>query len=178
MTILITIVLVLVGLVGLFLIIGLFAKKGYHIERAVIINKPKQDVFNYVKLLRNQDYYSKWVMKDPNMKKDFRGTDGTPGFVYGWNSTDKNAGEGEMEIKKIVEGERMDAEIRFERPMKGISQVVMATESTGPQTTVKWSFTSEMKYPMNAMMAIIPLEKMLGKDMEESLTMLKGNLEK
>ena len=177
MNILIIIVLVLVGIVALFFIIGLFAKKGYVIERAVIINKPTQEVFNYVKLLKNQDYYSKWVMKDPGMKKDFRGTDGTEGFVYGWNSADKNAGEGEMEIKKVIEGSRIDSEIRFVRPMKGISKAVMITEDAGAQTNVKWSFTSEMKYPFNAMMVIIPLEKMLGKDMEESLALLKTELE-
>jgi hypothetical protein len=177
MTILLYIVLALVGIIALFLIVGFFAKKGYFIERSVTINKPKHEVFNYIKLLRNQDYYSKWVMKDPGMKKDFRGTDGTEGFVYGWNSTDKNAGEGEMEIKKITEGERMDAEIRFVRPMSGVSKVVFVTTTNGNQTKTTWSFESEMKYPLNAIMLIIPLEKMLGRDMEESLALLKKNLE-
>jgi uncharacterized protein YndB with AHSA1/START domain len=177
MSILILIVLVLVGLVALFFMIALFAKKGYVIERSVLISKPKQEVFNYVKLLKNQDHYSKWVMKDPGMKKEFRGTDGTEGFVYAWNSTDKNAGEGEMEIKKITEGARIYSEIRFERPMKTVSQAIMETESAGAQTNVKWSFISQMKYPFNALMVIVPLEKMLGKDMEESLALLKKNLE-
>ncbi len=178
MTILITIVLIPIGIIAMLLIIGLFSKKGYHIERSVLINKPKQEVFKYVKLLKNQDYYSKWVMKDPGMKKDFRGTDGTEGFVYGWNSTDKNAGEGEMEIKKIVEDSRMEAEIRFERPMKAVSQAVIITEDAGAQTNVKWSFKSEMKYPLNAMMVFVPIEKILSRDMEESLALLKANLEK
>ena len=101
MNILVTVLLVLVGIIALLLIIGLFSKKGYVIERSVLINKPKQDVFNYIKLMRNQDYFSKWVMKDPGMKKDFKGTDGTEGFIYAWDSTDKNAGKGEMEIKKV-----------------------------------------------------------------------------
>lgn len=177
MNILIIIVLVLVGIVALFFIIGLFAKKGYVIERTITINKPKQEVFDYVKLLKNQDNYSKWVMKDPDMKKDFRGTDGTEGFVYGWNSTDKNAGEGEMEIKKITESSRIDSEIRFVRPMRTVSQAIMKTESAGAETKVTWSFISNMKYPFNAMMVIIPLEKMLAKDMDESLTLLKTELE-
>lgn len=178
MQILIIILLIIVGLIALFLILGLIAKKGYLIERSVLINKPKQDVFNYVKMLRNQDYYSKWVMKDPGMKKDFRGTDGTEGFVYAWNSTDKNAGEGEMEIKKITGQDRIDMEIRFERPMKAVSEAVFVLESSGNKTNAKWSFKSEMKYPFNAMMLLIPFEKMLGKDMDESLALLKSNLEK
>jgi hypothetical protein len=35
-----------------------------------------------------------------------------------------------------------------------------------------------MKYPMNVMMLLFNFEKMLGKDMDESLAMLKTNLEK
>jgi uncharacterized protein YndB with AHSA1/START domain len=178
MNILITILLVLVGIIALLLIIGLFSKKRYIIERSVVINKPKQEVFNYVKLLRNQDNYSKWVMKDPGMKKDFKGTDGTEGFVYAWDSTDKNAGKGEMEIKKIKDGERIDMEIRFERPMKSVSDAVFVLENSGNQTNTKWSFKSEMKYPLNVMMLLVNFEKILGKDMEASLATLKSNLEK
>jgi len=178
MNILVIILLVLVGIIALLLIIGLFSKKGYLIERSVIINKPKQEVFNYIKLMKNQDYFSKWVMKDPGMKKDFRGNDGTEGFIYAWDSTDKNAGAGEMEIKKIKDGERVDMEIRFERPMKAISEAAFVLESSGAQTNTKWSFKSEMKYPLNVMMLLINFEKLLGKDMETSLAMLKSNLEK
>ena len=178
MNILITIVLVLVGIIGLLLVIGLFSKKGYIIERSVLINKPKHEVFNYVKLMKNQDYFSKWVMKDPGMKKDFKGTDGTEGFIYAWDSTDKNAGKGEMEIKKIKDGERIDMEIRFERPMKAVSDAVFVLENAGSQTNAKWSFKSEMKYPLNVMMLLVNFEKLLGKDMETSLAMLKTNLEK
>ena len=42
-------------------------------------------------------------MVDPNMKKEFKGTDGTTGFIYGWNGN-KKAGEGEQEIKNMVAG--------------------------------------------------------------------------
>lgn len=178
MNIFIVLLLVIVGLIALLLIIGLFTKKGYTIERTVIINKPREDVFNYVKLMKNQDYFSKWVMKDPNMKKNFMGTDGTEGFIYEWNSVDKQAGEGEMEIKRITGQERIDMEIRFVRPMKAFSEAAFVLESSGTQTITKWSFKSEMKYPMNVMMLLVSFEKLLGKDMEESLAMLKGNLEK
>ena len=178
MNILVIILLVIVGIIALLLIIGLFVKKGYVIERSVLINKPQQDVFNYVKIMRNQEHFSKWVMKDPDMKKDFRGTDGTEGFVYSWNSIDNQAGEGEMEIKKITGQERIDMEIRFVRPMKAVSDAAFVLETVGNQTKTKWSFKSDMKYPMNVMMLLVPLEKMLAKDMDQSLAMLKSNLEK
>jgi hypothetical protein len=93
MNILIKILIVIGALVALFLIAALFIKKEYNILREIAINKPKTEVFSYVKHLKNQDNYSKWVRMDPNMKKDFRGTDGTIGFVYAWDGNKKRAKE-------------------------------------------------------------------------------------
>jgi hypothetical protein len=179
MNILITILLGLTGIIALLLIIALFSKKGYTIERETLIKRNRADVFNYIKFLKNQDFYSKWVMTDPNMKKTFTGTDGTKGFVYAWDSNDKNAGKGEQEIKQIVDGEKTDVEIRFERPFKGVSQAHMTTvDSGGNQTKIRWTFISEMKYPMNIMLVFVNFDKLLGRDMEISLSTLKGILEK
>jgi len=76
---------------------ALFMKKDSLIQCSIIINKPKQEVFNYVKSLMNQEKFSKWVMTDPNMRKNFKGTDGTVGFCYAWDGN-KKAGKGEQEI--------------------------------------------------------------------------------
>jgi uncharacterized protein YndB with AHSA1/START domain len=171
---------ILVGigvLIGVVLIVAAFMKKEYTIEREITINKPKAEVFNYVKHLKNQDHYSKWVMTDPAMKKDFKGQDGTPGFVYAWDSKMKNAGKGEQEIKGISEGERVDIEIRFERPMQSIATTPIVTEAISEnETRVRWSMNGKNNYPLNIMNLFI--DGMLGKDMETSLTTLKGILEK
>jgi len=92
-------------LIAVPLIVGLFVRKDFAVEREVIINKPKDDVFQYVRYLRNHDNFSKWATMDPKMKKDYRGTDGTVGFVSVWESENQDVGKGEHEIKKITEGE-------------------------------------------------------------------------
>jgi hypothetical protein len=174
-----TILLLVIGLVALLFVIALFTQKGYTIERETTIRKAKNDVFDYVKHLKNQDFYSKWVMTDPNMKKVFSGVDGSPGFIYAWDSDDKNTGKGEQEIKQIVDGEQIGTEIRFEKPFKSVAQALMtATDLGGQQTKVKWQFTSSFKYPMNMMLLFVNFDKVLGKDMETSLSRLKGILEK
>jgi uncharacterized protein YndB with AHSA1/START domain len=158
------------------LVVALFVKNEYTIVREVTINKPKQKVFNYIKLLKNQDHYSKWVMTDPNARKNYNGTDGTVGFISAWDSDNKNLGKGEQEIKKITEGERIDLEIRFEKPMKGRDNVWMTTESAPENTTkVKWAFNGKMSYPMNFMVLFI--DNVLGKDLQTSLQNLKQVLE-
>ena len=177
MTIVITILLALAGIVALLFILALFIKKEYTIYREIIINKPKQIVFDYVRQLKNQDNYSKWVMIDPNMKKEFRGTDGTVGFVYAWDSENKNAGKGEQEIIKLIDGERIDIEVRFVKPFEGIATTPLTTESVSDnQTKVRWQMNGKSKYPMNVMNPF--MDSLLGKDLQKSLITLKGILEK
>ena len=176
MKILKIILLVVTIIITIPLIVALFVKKEYAVEREVTINKPKEEVFNYVKHLKNQDNYSKWVRMDPNMKKDFRGTDGTVGFVYAWDGN-KDAGKGEQEIKNITEGERVDVEVRFEKPFEGIATAPIITEAVAEnQTKVKWGMKGKSSYPMNFMNLF--MDNMLGKDIETSLITLKGILEK
>jgi hypothetical protein len=176
MTILIKILPVIAGIIALLLIVALLIRKTYHVQREIIINAPLQKVFDYVRNLKNQDNFNKWVMVDPSMKKDFQGTDGTAGFIYSWNGN-KKAGEGKQEIKTIVGGKNIETEIRFVRPFTAIAYVKMTTEPLSDnQTKVTWSNTSAMKYPLNIMVSMI--EKMLAKDMNESLNNLKTILEK
>ena len=177
MTIVITILLVLAGIVALFLMLGLFIKKEYTIRREIIINKPKNEVFGYIRFLKNQEHFSKWVMTDPNMKKDMKGTDGTVGFTYAWDSENKQAGKGEQEIVKIVDGELLDVEVRFERPFKSTAKTPIKTIAVSEnQTKVIWGMEGNSKYPMNVMNPF--MDGLLGKDLEISLNTLKSILEK
>jgi len=177
MNIIIIIVLVLVGLIALLFVSALFMQKEYTVQREIVISKPKYTVFDYVKYLKNQDHFNKWVMMDPNMKKEFRGTDGTLGFVYAWNSQNKQAGAGEQEIVKLVDGETVDVEVRFERPFKSTAKTPIKTTTISEnQTKVIWTMHGNSNYPMNAMNPF--MDSLLGKDLEASLQLLKNILEK
>lgn len=168
----------LFGIIVLALLIALFLPKEYAVEREITINKPKDSVFNYIKYLKNQDNFSVWSSKDPAMKKTFTGTDGTVGAIASWDSKDKNVGVGEQEIKKIVEGKRIDFELRFKVPFESTDNAYMITEAiSANQTNVKWGFEGKMPYPMNLMLPIMNMEEMLGKDLQDGLNNLKAVLE-
>jgi uncharacterized protein YndB with AHSA1/START domain len=161
------------------LIISIFSKKEYAVEREVVINKPKQEVFDYVKFLKNQDNYSIWATMDPGMKKEYKGIDGTVGFISAWDSENKEVGKGEQEIMKISDGERLDFQLRFKVPFEATDDAYMTTEAVADnQTRVKWGFTGKMDYPMNFMLLFMDMEKMIGKDLETGLSNLKNILEK
>ncbi|MEI6275783.1 MAG: SRPBCC family protein [Prolixibacteraceae bacterium] len=168
----------LLGLVGLLLVTAIFVKKDYRIEREVTISKPRQVVFDYVKLLKNQNNYSKWALVDPVMKKEFRGMDGTVGFVSAWDSQVKDVGKGEQEIIGITEGSRIDYELRFILPMQSKDHAFMTTEAVNEGTTkVIWVFYGKMDYPVNLMLLMMNMDEMLGPDLEQGLSKLKSILE-
>jgi hypothetical protein len=176
MNILITILLVIAGIITLLLIIALFMKREHYVKREIIINAPRQKVFDYVKLLKNQDQFNKHAKADPDRKEEFKGTDGTVGFTISWNGN-KNVGEGQKEIKNIIEGKRIETEIRFVKPMSATASIIMETESLSDnQTKVSWSNAGILKYPLNIMVPMV--EKMIPKDMDSSLLTLKNILEK
>ncbi|MES2587846.1 MAG: SRPBCC family protein [Bacteroidota bacterium] len=179
MYILITVLVIIFGLIALLLLIGLFSKSGYEIHREIVINKGNKEVFDYIKHIKNQDLFSKWVMTDPGMKKTYTGNDGEVGFIYAWDSLMKEAGKGEQEIKNIIEGEILDLEVRFEKPFKAVAKTPFWCESLSEnQTKVKWGMQSKMPYPMNVILLFMNMEKILGKDLDISLNNLKRILEK
>ena len=166
-------------LIAIPLIGAALLSKQFTIEETININKPKQDVFNYLKLLRHSENFNKWVMTDPNLKKNFSGTDGTIGFVYSWESEMKNVGQGEQEIIGIAEGERIDYQIRFIKPFEGVSTSSLFTSSlTDQQTKVSWTFSGDRNYFMCIFHFLFNLKKMLGKDLQTSLVNLKNVLER
>lgn len=176
MNTILTILFIMAGLIALLLIIALFMKREHYVRREIIINAPRQKVFDFLKLLKNQEKFNKWAKTDPNRKEEFRGMDGTEGFIYAW-SGDKSAGIGEKEIKSIIEGERIETEIRFIKPMRLTACVVMETASvSGNQTKVFFSNGGTLKYPLNIMIPIA--EKNFARDLDISLTTLKDILEK
>ena len=176
MNIIVTILLIVAAIIALLLLLALFMKKNHYVKREIIINASRQKIFDYVKLLKNQDEFNKHAMASPDRKREFKGTDGTVGYIYAW-SGDKNAGVGEKEIKNIVEGKRVETEIRFVKPMRTSAIVIMETESlSDDQTKVSWSNAGTLMYPFNI---IIPMmEKHVAKDMDSSLLTLKNILEK
>ena len=176
MYIIITVLFVLAGIIALLLISAFFMKREHYVKRDIIINAPSQKVFDYLRLLKNQDEFNENAKAGPDRKKEFKGTDGTVGYIYSW-SGNKNAGEGEKEIKNIVEGKSIEMEIRFVKPMTVTATIIMETASLSDnQTKVNWSNAGTLKYPVNIFIPM--MEKSVAKDMDTSLLTLKNILEK
>jgi len=169
---------IVLGFLILLILLAIIAPKSFHLERSVVVEKPISEVFPYLKSVKNQNDWSPWKKKDPDMKQEFFGEDGTVGFISRWVGN-KDVGEGEQEIKRIVENEQIDTELRFFKPWKSKSDAFLKVkEINSNNTEVIWGFSGNNKVPFNIMMLFFSMDKTVGKDFEEGLNDLKQVLEK
>lgn len=178
MHILIFILGVIVGIVVVLLLAAAFSSDDYSIQTNIVINKPQAEVFDYVKYLRNQANYNKWVMMDPNVQKNFEGTDGTVGFHYYWDSDNKQVGQGEQ-IITALSNNKVDYGLIFIKPFSAKAGSYIDTAAVSDaQTKVTWVFHGKRDFIMKLMHIALNLKKTLAKDLQISLQNLKALLEK
>ena len=164
--------------VAMIVILAYVAPKTYEVHRSIIIDKPHTGVFDYLRYIKNQDHWSPWKSKDPDMKQEFIGEDGDVGFIAKWEGNSE-VGAGEQEITNIVNNDKIEATLRFFKPWKSTSKAVTKVEDLGRmQTKVTWGFSGENKFPSNIFMLFYDMDKAVGKDFEEGLNNLKELLEK
>ena len=172
MTIFILITLALI--IAAILIAGMVMRKEMVITSEIVIDRPKDAVWNFVKLLRNQEKYNTWIMSDPNIKMDYKGVDGMAGFIATWQSKTR-MGDGEQEILQVNEGESFEAELRFSNH-ENVTLVETTVESIeSNKTKVSTVMRATPSFPMNLMMPI--MKNMLKKNMEQNNENLKRILE-
>ncbi len=172
-----TLIYIVAAILILLIILAAIAPKSYDVSRSIVIDKPKEIVFPYLKMVKNQDHWSPWKKKDPNMKQTFTGTDGEVGFKSSWIGN-KEVGEGSQTITAIVENERIDNHLVFLKPWKSESDGYYTVADEGPgQTKVIWGFTGQNKFPTTIFMLFFNMDKAVGKDFEEGLHNLKKILE-
>lgn len=171
MRILKRILIVILIIIAIPFIVALFVSNDIKGEHSIVINKPKAEVFNYIKHIKNQDEYGVWQLADPKMKYKDTGVDGTVGFKRAWTS-DK-MGEGSQTIKKIVEGERLETSLDFGfgEPPTGYFTTTAQGEN---QTKVVWGISGKTPYPWNFMNLFMDLSA----DFEQGLKNMKKELEK
>ncbi|EPG65386.1 SRPBCC family protein [Leptospira wolffii] len=177
MSVLKYILLSVLGLLLLTLAIALFLPKNFYSEAEIVVERPKKETFDFIKNIKNQNRYSKWFLLDPNIKMRYSGEDGKVGFISYWKSDIKDVGVGEQEIVKILEGERMEVEIRIQEPFVSKDSAFTRVESLSEnRTKIVSGYYGKMLYPTNLMTPFI--RNMISEDMKGNLERLKKILEK
>lgn len=172
------IVFILLILVAAVAILGVVAPRRFELRRDVTVAKPNRVVFAYLRSLKNQKDWNSFIKKDPLMKLEFVGADGAVGSKMQFAGNEQ-AGTGETELTKIVEGEWVESEIRMAKPFKAEFTSFMTTEPVDRRhTKVTMGMVDEMEFPMNVICLIMNPKKQLKKDFDQSLADIKAALEK
>lgn len=151
----------------------------FAVERDIVIDRPRSEVFDYVKMVKNQGEWGPWLKKDPKTKLEYEGEDGTVGFISRWESDHPEVGTGEQKIVKIVENERIDVELTFKQPWESTADGYTILEPAGEgKTKVRWGFTGDVGRPMNLLFLVMDFDEGAGKEFENGLATLKEILEK
>ncbi|WP_100614811.1 SRPBCC family protein [Confluentibacter citreus] len=161
-----------------FFLLVIAAPKKFNISRNIVICKPANEVFEYLKFIKNQDDWSPWKKKDPNMKQSFQGVDGKIGFIAKWEGN-KDVGSGEQEITRIVENEVIETKLRFYKPWHSESDAYIKIKGLDKynSTIVTWGFSGRNKPLSNIFFLFFNMEKAVGDDFEKGLENLKKMLE-
>lgn len=178
--ILVKILVALLAITATACVVAMFTKKNYTLSREIIINKPTDVVFDFVRFNKNQQLYSVWLSLDSGTNIELSGAeDGTSGALLSFASKSHKTGTGTWEIKKIEAGKRVDFQLRFLAPFKFVADGYFATEPVTPgKTRLSWVYNSGMNWPMNFMLLFMDMDKIVGNDIETSLTNIKTILEK
>lgn len=170
-------VLAILGLLALLLIVAAVLPRTFVLEREVVIDRPRDEVFSYVRLMENQKHYSVWAQLDPQVETQIQGIDGQVGAIYSWKSQNQNVGTGEQEIKAIREGEQIDYELRMKEPFASTDPLKSTLEAVSDkQTKLRSTFSGTLRYPSNLLCSIVCAK--VGDDMQRTLQQLKTAIEK
>lgn len=162
----------LLVIIAIPLIVALFVPKNFKSEREIVINKPKQEVFDYIQYIQNQKNFGVWYRLDTAMKMEYEGTDGTVGFIYKWDGP--KMGKGKQVLTNVVEGERIEFDLFFMESSDAAKGYLSVAEKSPNETLVKWGISGRTPYPLNLMSLFFDM----GKDFDQGLKNLKEILEK
>jgi hypothetical protein len=166
----------LLGIVVLGLLAAAVMPKTYSVEVSETINRPKAEVYDYVKLFANQKEYSEWTKPDPNLVPIITGVDGTVGSKSYWKSSNSDVGEGSQTITAMDQNQIL-LDLEFITPMEGHGKVVNTFQEVAKDKTlltVKTEF--DAPFPLN-LPSILIGKPMIEKTEKQIMINIKEKLE-
>jgi uncharacterized protein YndB with AHSA1/START domain len=164
---------IILGLIALTLLIAALIGTAWNFEKTVAINAPVEKVWTNINSLKVLNKWNPWIAKDPNIKIEYTGNDGTPGACYSWVSAEKNVGEGRQTIVKVTENTELVLRVDFIKPFAGTGNAFVRIGTEGGTTKATWRIESSTPYPMNFIKIFGVIEKNMDKDFSAGLEKLK-----
>lgn len=144
----------------------------FKISRQLKINAPAGVVYEQLTDFHKWDNWSPWAKIDPAMKTVYSGPANGVGASYHWVGNDE-VGEGNMEIKAVKPGEKVDIKLDFLKPFEAHNDTSFILQPEGDGVLVNWEMTGRNEFVAKAMGLVMNIDQMVGKDFEKGLGQLK-----
>lgn len=166
---------IIIALIAIFFIVGIFLPKTYSLTRSIVINAPDSVVYKNVADYNNFMKWNPWYKMEPAAKINITGTPGTVGHLYEWDG--EKTGQGQMMITSLEPYKVVNEELKFIKPMEGLSDIKFAIEPAAGGVKVDWVMSGENKSTLDRWMGLC-MGMMMGKDFDNGLKDLKAMSEK
>ncbi|MBF6071048.1 SRPBCC family protein [Nocardia farcinica] len=144
----------------------------FEVVRHTVISAQPQQVHALIADLRRWREWSPWEDLDPALRREYSGPESGPGARYSWQGNRK-AGAGTMEIVTDT-GREVGVRLEFRKPMRATNDVTFTLAPVGTTSTeVAWRMRGERTGLGAVFAAVIPMDRLIGKDFEKGLARLR-----
>jgi hypothetical protein len=147
----------------------------FEISRKTVVAAPRERVRALIEDFRQWRQWSPWEEVDPELKREYSGAETGVGARYAWEGNRK-AGKGNMQIAGAT-ADRVELDLNFEKPWKASNKVYFELTPSGEDTEVQWRMTGHNKGFAAVFAKVMPMDRMVGKDMEKGLARMKAAAE-
>ena len=168
---------ILIAIITFFAFLHAWAKKEFDISRTVVINRPRDEVYNFVRQLKKQHLWMPWFRENFEGSLKYKGDDGKLDALLYWKGHRKFY-EGTQKIVKLNQGKIVETRFLIVRPFtiilleyKGLKSIDEA------KTKMVWGVRGSLKFPFSVIALLHPVDKAYGKELEKGLKNLKVVLE-
>jgi hypothetical protein len=171
------IILIAVVVIAAILIYAAFKPDVFRVERNALIHAAPDKLFPHINDLRNWAAWSTWEKMDSQMKKSYSTNSVGQGATYEWEGN-KKVGHGRMTIAESVTTSKVVIQLDFITPFEAHNMADITLQPQGNSTLVTWAMYGPSPFISKLFSVFISMDKMIGKDFEDSLTNLKTVVEK
>lgn len=158
---------IIILLVIVYAVIAMLAfSKDYHYEKSVVINAPKEKVWQYAGSLKGYNMWDPFSKEIKNIKITYSGEGDKMGDSYHWKGDDS---EGEQSIMEIVPNEKLGTKLHFIKPFEGDAKSAIVLTPEGAGTKVTWMIDNELNTMMKIMKPMMDsnMDKMFGQGLND-----------
>ncbi|WP_106914853.1 SRPBCC family protein [Chryseobacterium aurantiacum] len=158
---------IIILLIIVYAVIAILAfSKDYHYEKSVVINAPKEKVWQYVGSLKGYNMWDPFSKEIKNITITYSGEGDKMGDSYHWKGDDS---EGEQSITEIVPNEKLVTALHFIQPFDGNAKGTFVLTPEGNGTKVTWKIDNELNTMMKVMKPMMDhnMDKMFGQGLDD-----------